>query len=68
MLNAIDTPIRGTVVTYGKKMDDGTMSYLTFGNKELDKIAEATNDGYVKIEEKPMVQIGGASTGLDEIL
>ena len=41
------------------------MSYQTFGNKELDKIAEATNDGYVKIE-KPMVQIGGGSTGLDE--
>jgi hypothetical protein len=64
MLNAID-PDRGTAVTYGKKMDDGTMSYQTFGNKELDKIAEATNDGYVKIE-KPMVQIGGGSTGLDE--
>lgn len=65
LLSSID-PDRGTVQTYGKQLDDGTMSYQTFGNKEIDKIAKATGDGYT-LMEKPMVQIGGAATGLEEV-
>ncbi len=44
LLSSID-PDRGTVQTYGKQLDDGTMSYQTFGNKEIDKLTKETGNG-----------------------
>lgn len=66
LLDSIN-PDKGTAVTYGKKLENGEMSYKTFGSKEVSDIAEATADGYAEIKS-PMVQIGGDSAkGLDEI-
>lgn len=66
LLDSIN-PDKGTAVTYGKKLENGEMSYKTFGSKEVSNIAEATADGYAEIKS-PMVQIGGESAkGLDEV-
>ena len=59
LLDSIN-PDKGTAVTYGKKLENGEMSYKTFGSKEVSDIAEATADGYAEIKS-PMVQIGGDS-------
>ena len=65
ILETLD-PDKGTAVTYGKEID-GEMSYRTFGNKELDNIAEATAEGYALIKS-PLVNIGGdQETGLSEM-
>ena len=65
ILETLD-PDKGTAVTYGKEID-GEMSYKTFGNKELENIAEATAEGYALIKS-PLVNIGGdQETGLSEM-
>ena len=67
ILETLD-PDKGTAVTYGKEID-GEISYKTFGNKELDNIAEATAEGYALIKSPlSTVNIGGdQETGLSEM-
>lgn len=64
LLDSIN-PDKGTAVTYAKEGEDGNISYKTFGSKEVDKIAQATKDGYTEVTQ-PMVQIGTKKTGLEE--
>ena len=64
LLDSIN-PDKGTAVNYAKQGEDGNISYKTFGSKEVDKIAEATREGYTEVTQ-PMVQIGGQETGLGE--
>jgi len=66
MIQGIYDPDKGTAVYLAKEDENGNILRKSFGNKEIDKINAALQEGYQKIEN-PLVSIGGESQkGLDK--